>query len=77
MPTVHARTIARAAQIVGGSAALCARLRVSPEGMTLWLSGKVEPPSRVFLDAVDIILEYQLTHLESHIKPSPVGDDIQ
>ena len=68
MPTVHARTLARAAQIVGGAAALADRLRVAPEGLHIWLSGKAEPPARVFLEAVDILVQFQLTLLSQDKK---------
>jgi hypothetical protein len=79
LPTVHARALARAAEILGGAAALTDRLRVTPEGLRLWLSGKIEPPPRVFLEAVDIIIKYQLTELSRDgegkgKRPGP-GDD--
>ena len=72
VPTVHARTLARAAQLVGGAAALADRLRVSPEGLHLWLSGKVEPPQRVFLEAIDIVLANQLDPLSKDDKGRPI-----
>ena len=72
MPTLHARTIARAALIVGGVPTLADRLRVTPEGIQLWISGKTDPPSRVFLEAIDIVLEYQITQIDH-----PDDDDLR
>jgi hypothetical protein len=63
VPSVQARTLARAAHIVGGVAALANRLRVSAEGLQLWLSGKADPPSKVFLEAIDIVFQDKITHL--------------
>lgn len=55
MPNVHAVTLRRAAEIVGGEAALAARLRVSAGELAAWLRGSSTPPTNVFLQAVDIV----------------------
>ena len=46
----------RACQIVGGVEALAARLRVPVPTMFRWLDGEAEPPTPVFLKAVDIVM---------------------
>jgi DNA-binding transcriptional regulator YdaS (Cro superfamily) len=57
VPTVYARTLRRAADLVGGELELAARLDVAPRDLTLWFSGSVQPPMHVFLKAVDIVVD--------------------
>ena len=54
--TVHTRVLHRACQIVGGVDKLAARLGVSRTMLYRWLDGEDDPPARVFLKAVDLIL---------------------
>jgi transcriptional regulator with XRE-family HTH domain len=54
---VRAKTLRRAAEIVGSEEALALRLGVTPSHLALWLRGAVEPPDGFFLRAVDIVLE--------------------
>jgi hypothetical protein len=54
--TVYTRVLHRACQIVGGVEQLAARLRVPTVTLFRWLDGETEPPTRVFLKAVDIVL---------------------
>ena len=57
MPTVYARTLRRAAELVGGERELAAQLKVSPSELTLWFGGSVQPPTNIFLKAVDIVVD--------------------
>jgi hypothetical protein len=54
--TVYTRVLHRACQIVGGVEHLAARLRVPTVTLYRWLDGDGEPPTPVFLKAVDIVL---------------------
>jgi hypothetical protein len=53
--TVHTRVLHRACQILGGVEELAARLRVPVATLSRWLDGEDEPPTPVFLQAVDIV----------------------
>ena len=57
MPDVYARTLRRAANMVGGIDALAARLNVSREDLVHWTQGTRRAPPTVFLQAVDIVLK--------------------
>ena len=54
--TVHTRVLHRACQILGGIDQLAEYLGVSKTMLHRWLEGEDEPPSHVFLNAVDLIL---------------------
>jgi len=54
-PTVHARALQRAADILGGKEPLRVVLRVPMIRLDEWLAGHSEPPMDIFLRAVDII----------------------
>jgi hypothetical protein len=54
--TVYTRVLHRACQIVGGVEPLAARLRVPVTTLYRWLDGEAEPPARIFLKAVDIVM---------------------
>lgn len=54
--TVYTRVLHRACQIAGGVERLAARLRVPVTTMYRWLDGEADPPTPVFLKAVDIVL---------------------
>ena len=58
MPGVYARTLVRAAEIVGGELELALRLKVTPSHLHLWLRGLSDPPRDVFLRAVDLVVEH-------------------
>jgi mitochondrial fission protein ELM1 len=58
MPTVYARTLRRAADIVGGAQALARDLEVSPAIFRGWLDGSANPPMDIFLKAVDIVVAH-------------------
>ena len=60
MPTVYARTLRRAAELLGGEGVLTARLGVTKKELDLWLRNFVRPPNDVFLKAADIVGEHEL-----------------
>ena len=55
MPTVHARTLKRAAQIVGGYMPLSTQLGVPIDDVACWAEGTKPVPDEIFLRAVDIV----------------------
>jgi hypothetical protein len=54
--TVYTRVLHRACQKLGGVDALAQELHVSVEVMHRWLEGEDVPPSRIFLQAVDLVM---------------------
>lgn len=56
--TVHTRALQRAAEMLGGTDALCAFLAVPRRRLELWMSGQIGLPGDVFLQVVDILLEH-------------------
>ena len=62
--TVHARTLQRAAQLVGGLEQLAYRLDVTPSHLALWVAD-TEPTPNIFLKAVDLIQEHDRDDLAS------------
>jgi DNA-binding transcriptional regulator YdaS (Cro superfamily) len=64
MPTVYARTLKRASDIVGGETALARRLSVGPEAIAHWLQGNAIPPTSVFLQAVDIVTAHDALNIK-------------
>jgi len=54
--TVYTRVLHRACQMTGGVERLAARLRVPAATLYRWLDGEAEPPTPVFLKAVDIVM---------------------
>ena len=54
---VRVRTLARAANLLGGPEPLRRRLNVSAFLLAAWLTGAQVPPTDVFLRAVDIVEE--------------------
>jgi hypothetical protein len=59
---LYAECVQRAAALVGGYAALGARLGVPPPAVERWACGREAVPERVFLRLVDILLEKRLSH---------------
>ena len=57
VPNLYARTLKRAAQVVGGSARLAVHLKVVPSHLALWMAGGETVPVEVFLKAVDVLTE--------------------
>jgi hypothetical protein len=54
--TVYARTLHRACELLGGLDALSRHLGVPAVTIARWIGGVEEPPVKVFLAAVDIVL---------------------
>ena len=61
---VGRQTLAKAAEITGGTQALRRRLHVSATLLTLWLSGGQALPTDIFLKAVDIVEEQRMESLK-------------
>jgi hypothetical protein len=57
MPNLHARTLARAASIVGGVDALANELAVPSEVVARYLRGELAVPTDVFLRASEILTD--------------------
>jgi hypothetical protein len=62
---VHLKSLRRAAEIAGGEEELALLLKVTPSHLALWLGGFAEPPGHVFLRAVDLITDNNLSELNS------------
>jgi hypothetical protein len=57
MTSVHARTLHKAAEMLGGERALARYLKVPMPDLFAWMRGNAgAPPARVFLRAVDLVL---------------------
>jgi DNA-binding transcriptional regulator YdaS (Cro superfamily) len=54
--TVYSRTLLRASDVLGGVEPLAQHLRVSPTQLAQWIDGRGQPPTDVFLAAVDVVL---------------------
>ena len=63
MATVHAVTVRRAAEIVGGVKVLAAQLDVGDENLKNWMEGQVSVPQEIFLRCVDIVNAHQLSEI--------------
>ena len=53
--TTYTRTLKRAIEMVGSEAKLAERLRTSPDVLRKWLSGELQPPSKVYFAALEIV----------------------
>ncbi len=54
--SVYMRTLARAAEVIGGFEALAAYLDVRPIYLHAWINGTLETPTDVFLKVVDLLM---------------------
>jgi hypothetical protein len=54
--SVHARTLRRAAELLGGERALARYLRAPMPELFVWMRDGATPPESVFLRAVDLVL---------------------
>src|SRR5882672_4835818 len=54
--SVYARTLHRACLVLGGIAQLAKHLEVADVDLRRWLRGEEQPPERIFLAAVEIVL---------------------
>ena len=55
--TTYTRTLRRAIDAAGSEAKLAERLRTSTEVLRKWLSGELQPPSKVYLAALEILTQ--------------------
>jgi hypothetical protein len=51
----YVRTLKRAAELVGGEDELASILHTTPDVLALWLSGKLAPPLKKYLAALELI----------------------
>jgi len=58
---LYARTLRRAAEIVGGEQELASKLNVTPSHLALWIQAIEIPSANIFLKAVDIVSEHDLS----------------
>lgn len=70
--TVYQQSLARAADILGGTEALRLYLGVSMLRLNLWVQGREQPPADVFLRIVDLLNERDLQSLR---RPSMLPAD--
>ena len=63
MPTVHARTVRRAAEIVGSVEVLAAQLEVRDEDLRKWIEDQLSVPQEIFLRCVDIVNAHQMSEI--------------
>jgi hypothetical protein len=54
--SVYARTLHRACLVLGGVEQLAKHLEASDVDLRRWLRGEVQPPERIFLAAVEVVL---------------------
>jgi len=66
VPTVYARTLRRAAEIVGGEDVLGKRLGVSRNQLAIWINDLVTPPSEIFFVVADIVSQHELDELKNY-----------
>lgn len=55
--SVYARTLQKAAQLIGSRQKLARHLRVPLAELEKWLAGTAQPPTGTFLRAVDLVIE--------------------
>jgi DNA-binding transcriptional regulator YdaS (Cro superfamily) len=58
MTMLYARTLKRAAEIVGGTEELAFYLRVVPSHLALWIAGAEPTPPYIFLQAEALISQH-------------------
>lgn len=51
----YVRTLKRAVEIAGSEEQLAELLRTTPEVLSLWLSGKIAPPLKKYLAALELV----------------------
>jgi len=62
---VYVRTLIRAAEITGGAQELAFKLKVTPSHLSLWMGGLEPCPGHIFLKAVDLVLERDISEQAS------------
>ena len=71
MPTVHARALKRAIEILGGIDEFSRHAKVSAYDLALWIRGDGVPPMDAFLVAVDVICEHDKAALNRQREGEP------
>jgi hypothetical protein len=66
--TVYTRVLYRACQKMGGVESLARELHVGVDLLHRWLEGEDVPPSRIFLQAVDLVMPPWSAEDEVHAK---------
>lgn len=74
MLAMQGKLISRAAEIVGGLDALCARLDVQLPALHLWLQRKARLPDRVFIQLTDIVLTDDIARAAQDRRRTARGD---
>jgi predicted transcriptional regulator len=74
VPTLYARAMRRAAEILGESE-LAAHLSVSEVQLRWWMQGVAVPPGDVFLKIADILAEDSLEKIKHRDRSSESGTD--
>lgn len=54
--SIHVRTLHGACRVLGSLASLAKQLEVSEDELRAWLAGDADPPYRIFLAALEILL---------------------
>jgi transcriptional regulator with XRE-family HTH domain len=74
---MYIRTLKRAAELLGGTDTLAARLGVPEAHVSLWMRGLVSPPGDVFLKAAEVIGEHEFRELlaSKSAARKPIEDD--
>ena len=67
---VQMRAVQRAADIAGGIERLAMYLQTPPALVWGWMQGSSEIPATAFLKVVDIVVDYDASHLRGAIPPS-------
>ena len=57
---------------MGGEQQLALKLKVTPSHLALWLEGVATPPGDVFLRAIDLVTDDELSRLAA---PRPVATE--
>jgi hypothetical protein len=68
--SIHARVLARAAEILGGVAVLSDYLQVPREVLMLWIKDEREPTTTAFFHAVDLLLDHDMGNFSRFGKPA-------
>jgi hypothetical protein len=77
MPDVYIRTLERAAEIVGGATELAFRLKVTPSHLSLWMGGLEPCPANIFLQAVDLVLEREISAQRAPLPAKTLDDAVR
>jgi hypothetical protein len=68
------KLLQRAVIIAGDETRLRSLLRVDEHALSMWMDGRADPPQRVFLALVDLVLEDDLARAAQDRRREPRGD---